>query len=189
MRIKSLILQVLGADDLNRRAEERVKKSVELYHKGGKINRIRATRLFNNNLRDFCCYIHPKATFGKNIYIAHPMGIAIGPTTIIGDNCRIYPYAAVNAQITGDKELNENGNKRRHAKIGNNCILGAGCMLLGAIEIGDNVIIAAKAIVTKDVPPNSVVKNVNEVRPIRPDELLLFNYFPNSRERISRGLL
>lgn len=189
MNIKTLLFRFLGADDLNREAERRIKKMMESYHKGGKINRLRAIRLFNRNLRDFCCYIHPKATFGKNIYIAHPMGIAIGPTTIIGDNCRIYPYAAVNARIIGDEELNASGNKRRHAKIGNNCMLGAGCMLIGEIEIGDNVIVAARALVTKDVPSNSVVKNVNEVRPIRPEELLLFNQFPNSKERIKRGLL
>ena len=78
-------------------------------------------------------------------------------------------------------KLNASEDKRRHAKIGNNCMLGAGCMLIGKIEIGDNVIIAAKAIVTKDVPPNSVVKNINEVRPIRPDELQIFNHTPHSR--------
>ena len=51
-------------------------------------------------------------------------------------------------------------------------MLGAGCMLIGRIEIGDNVTIGARAIVTKDVPANSVVKNVNEIRPKRPDEML-----------------
>ena len=172
MTIKKLILRILGADNIDRRAENRIKKSIELYHKGGRINRLRAKILYNKNLRDFSCFISPTITIGKNLYIAHPFGIAIGKTTIIGDNCRIYPKATVAARIIGDKELHESGEKRRHAKIGNNCMLGAGCMLIGRIEIGDNVTIAARAIVTKDVPANSVVKNVNEIRPKRPDEML-----------------
>ncbi|MBR3016472.1 MAG: serine acetyltransferase [Clostridia bacterium] len=182
MTIKDLSLRLFDAENLNRKAERRVKKAIELYHKGGIINSLRALRLHNHNLRDFNCYIHPRVTIGKNLYIAHPMGIGIGPTTVIGDNCRIYPYAVVAARIIGDKEMHASGEKRRHAKIGNNCMLGAGCMLVGRIEIGDNVIVAARAIVTKDVPPNSVVKNINEVRPIRPDELQIFATVPQSRE-------
>lgn len=165
MTIKELLLRLLGADNLDRRAEKRIKKAIELYHKGGTINRLRAMRLHNLNLRDFCCYVHPRATFGNNVYIAHPFGVSIGKTAIIGDNCRIYPYAVVAAKIVGDSELRASGETRRHAKIGNDCLIGAGCMLIGNIEIGDNVIIAARAIVTKDVPSNSLVRNVNEILP------------------------
>lgn len=163
MTIKGLILRFLGADNVNRTAERRIKKSIELYHKGGRLSRIRALRLFNKNLRDYCCYIAPQATFGKNVYIAHPMGIQIGPTTVIGDNCLIYPNVFIGAKIVGDMELRASGEKRRHAKIGNNCMLGAGCMILGNVEIGDNVIVAARSMVTKNVPSNSIVKNINEI--------------------------
>ena len=103
MTIKDLLLRLLDAENLNRKAERRVKKAIELYHKGGIINSLRAPRLHNHYLRDFNCYIHPRVTIGKNLYIAHPMGIAIEPTTIIGDNCRIYPYAVIAARVIGDK--------------------------------------------------------------------------------------
>ena len=53
---------------------------------------------------------------------------------------------------------------RRHAKIGNNCILGINSTILGAVEIGDNVIIGANALVTKDIPANSIVTGVNQIR-------------------------
>ena len=53
MTIKKLILRILGADNIDRRAENRIKKSIELYHKGGRINRLRAKILYNKNLRDF----------------------------------------------------------------------------------------------------------------------------------------
>ena len=171
MIIKEMILRLLGADNIDRRAERRIKKAIDLYHKGGIINKLRAKILYNKNVQDFACSFPPGITIGKNLYIAHPTAIRIGRTAVIGDNCRIYPQVMVAAKVVGDKELKASGEKRRHAKIGNNCILGAGCMIIGRIEIGDNVTIGARAIVTKDVPSNSVVKNVNEIRPKRPEEL------------------
>ena len=170
MTIKNLQKKAYSATNLDRRAERRIKKAIALYHKGGIINKIRAKRLHRKNLRDYCCYFSPRATIGKNLYIAHPMGVSIGPTAIIGDNCRIYPYAVIGSRIVGDKELRASGERRRHAKIGNNCMLGLGCTIIGKIEIGDNVIVGARAIVTKNVPPNTVVMNVNEIRPKRPEE-------------------
>lgn len=170
MAIKELPRRFFRAYNLDRSAERRIKKAIEVYHRGGIINKFWGNRLYRKNLRDYCCYIPPKVTIGKNLYIAHPIGVIIGPTAVIGDNCRIYPHAVVGARIVGDRELRESGKQRRHAKIGNNCMLGVGCTIIGRVEIGDNVIVAARAIVTKDVPPNSVVKNVNEVRPRRPEE-------------------
>ena len=112
-------------------------------------------------------------TVGKNLYIAHAHGIHIGKTTIIGDNCRIYPNVMIVASVVGDSELRDKGETRWHPKIGNNCLLGAGSLISGRIEIGDDVIIAAGAIVTKDVPSHSVVKNTNEIRAKRPDEMMV----------------
>ena len=182
MGVWKLLSKIVGADNVDRKAERRIKKSNELYHKGGKINRLRANRLFNRNLRDFSCYISPRATIGRNLYIAHPIGIVIGKTAIIGDNCRIYPYAFIAAKIVGDKELRASGETRWHAKIGNNCMLGAGCMIIGRIEIGDNVTIAARAMVTKDVPPNSVVTDVNKIRPKTEEELKFAESFGGDDE-------
>lgn len=98
-------------------------------------------------------------------------GITIGRTAIIGDNCKIYPYAAIIAAIKGDDKRYKN-EERRHAKIGNDCILGYGCMIIGPITIGDDVLIAANAVVTKDVPAHTVVKNINDFRKKNENEIL-----------------
>lgn len=177
MKLSTLISRLLGTENYDRKAERCLLKAVELYHKGGKINRIRAMRLYNKNRRNYGCIVHPRATIGKNFYIAHAHGIVVGKTAIIGDNCRIYPNALITAGVKGDSELRANGEKRWHAKIGNNCLIGAGSIICGRIEIGDDVIIAAGAIVTKDVPSHSVVKNTNEIRAKRPEEMM---YVDNS---------
>ena len=55
--------------------------------------------------------------------------------------------------------------------IGNNCLIGAGAIICGRITIGDDVVIAAGAIVTKDVPDRSIVKNTNEISPRKVGDL------------------
>ena len=59
---------------------------------------------------------------------------------------------------------------RRHAQIGNDVILGSGCTIIGPVTIGCNCIIGARAIVTKDIPDNSVVIGTNQIRMRREDE-------------------
>ena len=73
------------------------------------------------------------------------------------------------AKVVGDQERLDN-KERRHAKIGNNAILGAGCTIIGPITIGNNCIIGARAIVTHDVPDNSVVIGTNQISPRRADQ-------------------
>ena len=172
MKMSAFVSRLLGTENYDRKAERRIKKAIELYHKGGSLNRIRALRLHNRNRRDYCCCFPPRMTIGDNLYIAHAHGIHIGKTTIIGDNCRIYPNVLIVASVVGDRELRESGETRWHPKIGNQCLIGAGATISGRIEIGDDVTIAAGAIVTKDVPSHSVVKNTNEIRPKRPDEMI-----------------
>lgn len=171
MIIKRYIYSLLGIgietyDDV---AAQHILRSIELYHKGGLFNITRAIRLYNRNRKRYGCCIPPRITIGNNLYIAHAHGILIGKTTIIGDNCKIYPNVLLVASIIGDRELREQGEKRWHPKIGNNCLLGAGSIVCGRIEIGDNVIVAAGAIVTKDVPSNSIVKNTNEITARNPN--------------------
>ena len=73
------------------------------------------------------------------------------------------------AKVTGDDKRLKN-NERRHAKIGNNVILGSGCTIIGPVTIGDDCIIGARAIVTHDIPANSVVIGTNNIRTKRKDE-------------------
>lgn len=96
--------------------------------------------------------IHPGAEIGKDFFIDHGSGTVIGETARIGDNVTIYQNVSL-----GGTSLKQ---EKRHPTVGNNVVIGAGAKLLGPINIGDNVRIGANSVVTKDVPPNSVVVGV-----------------------------
>ncbi len=96
--------------------------------------------------------IHPGAQIGKGLFIDHGMGVVIGETTIIGDNCLLYQGVTLGG--TGKDK------GKRHPTLGNNVMVGAGAKVLGPIEIGDNVKIAANAVVLKPVPSNSTAVGV-----------------------------
>lgn len=96
--------------------------------------------------------IHPGATIGKGFFIDHGMGVVIGETAEIGDDCLIYHGVTL-----GGVSLEK---KKRHPTLGNNVVIGAGAKVLGAITLGDNVQVGANAVVLKDVPPNSVVVGI-----------------------------
>ena len=103
--------------------------------------------------------IHPGATIGKRLMIDHGMGIVIGETAVIGDDCVIYHQVTLGG--TGKEKL------KRHPTIGNNVLIGAGAKLLGPINIGDNVKIGAGSVVLKSVENNSTVVGVPEDRVIK----------------------
>lgn len=103
--------------------------------------------------------IHPGATIGKRLMIDHGMGIVIGETAVIGDDCVIYHQVTLGG--TGKEKI------KRHPTIGNNVLIGAGAKLLGPINIGDNVKIGAGSVVLKSVEKNSTVVGVPEDRVIK----------------------
>ena len=168
--IKIWLTDLLCISNYDRKAERKFWKMRRLYEKGGYINRKRAKRMENKLMEKFQLKIPPTVKIGKNFEIRHPRCIGIGPTTEIGDNCKVYPFFSAVAAVKGDRELIHN-HIRRHAKIGNDCLLGAKATVIGPITIGDDVIIGACAIVTKDVPSHSVVKGLNQIRPKRPEEI------------------
>lgn len=96
--------------------------------------------------------IHPGAKIGKRLFIDHGMGIVIGETAQIGNNCTIYHGVTLGG--TGKDKF------KRHPTIGNNVIIGAGSKLLGPIKIGNNVKVGAGAVVLKNVEDNSTVVGV-----------------------------
>lgn len=169
--MKKIIKRMLGIYEFDREAERLLKKSIILYHKKGKINFWRAMRIYNKLRKNYNLNIFPGIEVGENLYIAHAHNVLIGKTTIIGSNCRFYPNSYVVASVKGDEERIKNG-LRRHAKIGNNCLIGSGALIVGAITIGDDVTIAAGAVVTKDIPSHSVVKNINDIREKREEEIV-----------------
>lgn len=96
--------------------------------------------------------IHPGATIGKGLFIDHGMGVVIGETTVIGDNCTIYQGATLGG--TGKEK------GKRHPTLGNNVMVGSGAKVLGPFTVGDNSKIAAGAVVLSAVPPNSTCVGV-----------------------------
>ena len=99
--------------------------------------------------------IHPGAKIGRRLFIDHGMGIVIGETATVGDDCTIYHNSTLGG--TG-KDKN-----KRHPDIGNNVLVGAGSKILGPIKIGNNVKIGANATVLKNIPNNVTVVKYNEI--------------------------
>lgn len=157
--------------EFDRAGERAVKKSIARWHKGGWLNHALARHQWNKIRKKFSCDIFPGITIGRDLRIEHPMWTCIGKTVILGDNVRIYNNVLIVAKVIGkDEENKRNNHERVHAKIGNNVILGCGCTIIGSVTIGENCIIGARAIVTHNIPPNSVVVGVNNIRPRRDDE-------------------
>lgn len=104
---------------------------------------------FNSNIGRFWTgiEIHPGATIGKGFLIDHGMGVVIGETAVIGDDCQIYHGVTLGG--TGKQHA------KRHPTVGNGVMIGAGAKCLGNINIGDNAKIGANAVVISDVPANT----------------------------------
>jgi serine O-acetyltransferase len=96
--------------------------------------------------------IHPGAVIGEKLFIDHGMGIVIGETAEVGDNCTIYHGVTLGG--TGK----DTG--KRHPTIGNNVLIGAGAKVLGPFTVGDNSMIGANSVVLREVPPNTTVTGI-----------------------------
>ena len=96
--------------------------------------------------------IHPAAQIGRRFFIDHAMGVIIGETTVIGDDCTLYQGVTLGG--TGK----ETG--KRHPTLGNNVLVGVGASVLGNITLGDNAKVGGGAVVVSDVPPNSTVVGI-----------------------------
>lgn len=90
--------------------------------------------------------IHPGAQIGKGFFIDHGMGVVIGETTEIGDDCTLYQGVTLGG--TG-KDVG-----KRHPTLGDHVMVGAGAKVLGPVKIGSNSKIAANAVVLREVPEN-----------------------------------
>ncbi len=96
--------------------------------------------------------IHPAARIGPGFVIDHGMGVVIGETSEIGENCLLYQGVTLGG--TG-KEAG-----KRHPTLGNNVVIGAGSTILGGISIGSNVIVGANSVILKSLPDNSICVGV-----------------------------
>ena len=100
--------------------------------------------------------IHPGATLGRRVFIDHGMGVVIGETAIVGDDCVIYQGVTLGTGIAARMGAATRG-KKRHPTLGKGVVVGSGAEVQGDVRVGDYARIASGSIVLKDVPPNSVV--------------------------------
>ncbi len=96
--------------------------------------------------------VHPAAKIGNRVFIDHGLGVVIGESVEIGDNVIIYQGVTLGG--TGK----DTG--KRHPTIGNNVIISSGAKVLGPLKVGDNCKIGAGAVLLNDIPPNCTVVGV-----------------------------
>ena len=112
-----------------------------------------AARVISQVARHFTgIEIHPGAKIGHKLFIDHGMGVVIGETAEIGNNCTLYQGVTLGG--TGK----DTG--KRHPTLGDNVMVGAGAKLLGPFRIGDNSKIAAGAVVLEEVPADSTAVGI-----------------------------
>ena len=96
--------------------------------------------------------IHPGATIGQRVFIDHGMGVVIGETAVIGDDCTLYHGVTL-----GGTSWNKG---KRHPTLEQGVVIGAGAKVLGPIIIGKGAKIGSNAVVVKDVPTNATAVGI-----------------------------
>jgi len=96
--------------------------------------------------------IHPGAAIGRRFFIDHGMGVVIGETAQIGDDCTLYHGVTL-----GGTSWSKG---KRHPTLGNGVVIGAGAKVLGPIVVGDGARIGSNAVVVKDVPPGATAVGI-----------------------------
>jgi serine O-acetyltransferase len=96
--------------------------------------------------------IHPGATIGRRVFIDHGMGVVIGETAVIGDDCTLYHGVTL-----GGTSWNKG---KRHPTLEQGVVIGAGAKVLGPIIIGKGAKIGSNAVVVKDVPENATAVGI-----------------------------
>ena len=96
--------------------------------------------------------IHPGARLGRRLFIDHGMGVVIGETAEVGDDCTLYQGVT----LGGTSWQQE----KRHPTLGNEVVVGAGAKVIGPILIGDRARIGSNSVVVKAVPADSTVVGI-----------------------------
>jgi serine O-acetyltransferase len=97
--------------------------------------------------------IHPAVIMGRRVFIDHGMGVVIGETAEVGDDCTIYQGVTL-----GGTSLYRGA--KRHPTLGKGVVVGAGAKVLGGFTVGDGAKIGSNAVVVKEVPPGVSVVGI-----------------------------
>jgi serine O-acetyltransferase len=110
-------------------------------------------RIFSHLARIFTgIEIHPGAQIGRRFFIDHGMGVVIGETAIIGDDCTLY-HGVTLGGTTWKKG-------KRHPTLKDNVVIGAGAKVLGPITLGNNSKVGSNAVVVTDIPNDSTAVGI-----------------------------
>lgn len=96
--------------------------------------------------------IHPGARIGRRVFIDHGMGVVIGETAEIGDDCTLYHGVTL-----GGTSWNQG---KRHPTLAQGVVIGAGAKVLGPIRVGEGARIGSNAVVVRDVPPGATAVGI-----------------------------
>ena len=96
--------------------------------------------------------IHPGATIGRRVFIDHGMGVVIGETAEIGDDCTLYHGVTL-----GGVSWNKG---KRHPTLGKGVVVGAGAKILGPFTVGDGAKVGSNSVVVKAVPAGATVVGI-----------------------------
>ncbi len=96
--------------------------------------------------------IHPGAVIGRRFFIDHGMGVVIGETAIIGDDCMLY-HGVTLGGTTWDKV-------KRHPTLKNGVVIGAGAKILGPVTLGENVRVGSNSVVVRSIEDNETVVGI-----------------------------
>jgi serine O-acetyltransferase len=128
--------------------------------------------------------IHPGARIGRGVFIDHGMGVVIGETAEVGDQCLLYQGVTLGG--TGKQH------GKRHPTLHNNVVVGAGAKVLGAISVGSNTRIGAGSVLLRDVGPDSTVVGIPgrviHQSGVRIDPLA-HSALPDAEARVIRNLM
>ena len=128
--------------------------------------------------------IHPGARIGRGVFIDHGMGVVIGETSVVGDQCLLYQGVTLGG--TGKQH------GKRHPTLRDNVVVGAGAKVLGAITVGSNTRIGAGSVVLRDVGPDSTVVGIPgrviHQSGVRIDPLA-HSALPDAEARVIRNLM
>ena len=122
--------------------------------------------------------IHPGAIMGRRVFIDHGMGVVIGETADVGDDCTIYQGVTL-----GGTTLHKG---KRHPTLGRNVTVGAGAKILGPFTVGDGAAIGSNAVVVKEVPAGATVVGIPGRVITRADDAAL--HFGEKREFVPYGV-
>jgi serine O-acetyltransferase len=105
-------------------------------------------------LYKYSIFLDDSVTIGLGLKLPHPTGIIFGKGTKIGKNCTIYQHVTFGGKNEGDTS------RKNSPKIGDGCLIYSGAQVLGAVNLGENSIVGANAVVIHSIEPKSIVAGV-----------------------------